>query len=783
MGIIIGERDQGSLVAKNNGTYADDNTAAQDIIANFSYTSADNKFNYQVLANSKYTSYQSSFIAITAPTDKAVTFEAMAKTTNGMPFNNHRLDITGSSQNDTINFTKIINSTVRTGLGNDVVDIICGNNNTVYAAESITLTIKNNKNILGIGNKLYGNENDNFFDVNLDRYTRNNWIFAGAGNDTVKFAVSPNGSINHIDAGDGNDSVDVTAFAAVTLGSGEDTLSLAAGARVSLYDLTSDDEIRLSSEVTAATLTADKKNLTFTGNAATIVLTGNNDLTLWQNAKVNGDKTLGELMGLTPQSKDSETDTDDGGDATKDDEPHTPPAPLPQPPVILIPTQPTATHHAPSSAVSAVSQPTIAPAVGIRYSIAASELTNERGFIQMADINRYTLCADGNLDFVVANGDTVTALLPENDSTDSGRLVKFIDANGRKMTFGYNGGENFTALDGSDSKMPVYWDGTWSDNTGQLIGSKYNDTIKAAYGETVYGGRGSDHIELMPNDEAETVILTTKGGSDSVYGFQSGFDNFDSDIVKFAQDELFVGGVKIDSSGNTIVKIGKGRVVLVNENNDNENNEVNHTDYILVENKNGRKDRIAVGARNATMSADTLTGEYADWYVGTGKSAVDFSDYNYNVVADLGNSGVWGNTANFLNIHTVMGAAGYDNILVGVNDRNDQLMGGKDEAANSLWGGVGGKDALIGGTDAENIYYFGTGNGQDTLQNIQSSDKVMFYNLSIGDLRELTWQNATCTATFTDGSRLTMEDVPENFIACFTDISYIYKKGRFIGLE
>lgn len=780
MGILIGERAEGSVVAASNGSYAEDTTPANKIVAICDYDAATHKFTYTATKAQPY-------IELSVSDDEATHIIVKLPSGQKEPFDKHTLLITGSSQADTVNIEKFNNCTIKTGLGTDSVFINSGQGNQVHTDDSLYLTINGISKFRSRGNILQGNDNDNFLNVAIGTGTYNefNRIFAGAGNDTVCFFDGTSAGTNYIDAGTGNDSVSVTGFAAVTLGEGEDTLQLADGACVSLADLTSADEIYLSAEVMAATLSDDNQTLTFADTDSVLFLTGNTDMTLWQNAKVNGGKTLGELLGLFPappadgNDDDAAGDGGDSGDAENDAQenstPLSPPQPVPSSP---LPPLPTVNRANPADEIAdAAEEQQIAPAVGLRYSMAAAELMNRRNFIRIADINSYTLRNDGNLEFVTADGDTVTALLSDNENTGGGCLVRLIDARGRKLTFGHNGGENFAALDGTDSKTPVYWDGTWCDNTGQLIGSKYRDTIKAAYGETVYGGRGGDRIELAADGETETIILTAQGGSDSIYGFQSGFDLWDSDIVKFSQDELVMGRVKIDSAGNTIVKIGSSRVVLVNE-----NNNADATDYILVEDKDGRKNRIAVGARNVTMSADNLTGEYADWYIGTGKSAVDFGNYEQNVVADLGNSGLWGQTANFLNIHTVTGAAGYANILVGESHRNDKLLGGTEGAANSLWGGAEGRDTLIGGTNAENIYYFGAGDGQDILQNIQSSDKVMFYNLGIGDLRELIWRDATCIAEFTDGSRLTLDNLPENFIACFTDISYAYQKGRFVGI-
>ena len=102
----------------------------------------------------------------------------------------------------------------------------------------------------------------------------------------------------------------------------------------------------------------------------------------------------------------------------------------------------------------------------------------------------------------------------------------------------------------------------------------------------------------------------------------------------------------------------------------------------------------------------------------------------------------------------VMFDLGYDFVLFG-NSLDNYIV---DKSGNSqLWGG-GGNDTLQGGGGAD-VFYFGWGNGHDTILDASDNDTIVLYSVNSWDfdfdngLRLDTWENKA-VLTLNDGSTL-----------------------------
>ena len=107
-------------------------------------------------------------------------------------------------------------------------------------------------------------------------------------------------------------------------------------------------------------------------------------------------------------------------------------------------------------------------------------------------------------------------------------------------------------------------------------------------------------------------------------------------------------------------------------------------------------------------------------------------------------------------------------------------MGGA-EGANSLYGGHGGRDTLVGSASSEDTFYFGKGEGRDTITNSNDEDKVMLYNISLSDIdgtKTGVNKEGNMVIALSDGSSLTITNYKNHGAETFqlADSSWRYDK-------
>ena len=65
------------------------------------------------------------------------------------------------------------------------------------------------------------------------------------------------------------------------------------------------------------------------------------------------------------------------------------------------------------------------------------------------------------------------------------------------------------------------------------------------------------------------------------------------------------------------------------------------------------------------------------------------------------------------------------------NNNDNVIFAGTGET--SLWGGFGGNDLLVGNSSKDSFYY-GIGNGNDTIQNVSDGDNVILLDVSLDQI-------------------------------------------------
>ena len=276
----------------------------------------------------------------------------------------------------------------------------------------------------------------------------------------------------------------------------------------------------------------------------------------------------------------------------------------------------------------------------------------------------------------------------------------------------------FIDLSSSTDSFQIFG-GQLADNAGNntLHGGLKNDTIYADKGDFVYGGGGNDLIKLntpasTDDATAERVALTEAGGKDTVEKFDTGWDD-NADIVWFYDKAADVSDVSVDTSGNLVLKQGKGQLTLKG---------VSRTDKIRVQDENGTYKLGYTGTDHQLTDANAE----ANIYLGTAKKddTVSFTGAEGDIVADLGNTGKFAGSARYTSIEALVGGSG-NNTLVGAAGVNNTLDAGL--GSSSLYGGGKSSDLLIATDAAYNAgksttFFFGAGDGKDTIKGFHATE-------------------------------------------------------------
>jgi len=395
------------------------------------------------------------------------------------------------------------------------------------------------------------------------------------------------------------------------------------------------------------------------------------------------------------------------------------------------------------------------------------QLAKETGTLSA---DKIILSEDGLLTYGtnLADGRTTNGVIDLSEAEKDRRFytASLADKNGyNKQLVAWSGSKGGTLDLRSETKGAVMKDGG-NREQDLFYGGKGNDTITLGLEDVAAGGAGRDLLIIGDGAESAAVALQDGDGHDSVQGFGFGFEDTAS-VVELNGSES-VSDLAVDQSGR--LKVGTATLEFIGTDLYNSA----QTD-LLVEDSSGRH-KVAIGARML------VGGEAAGVYCGTGKNAeVDFTALKEDVLIDLNNRGTLGTaTAALYGVKKVTGAKGGNNILAGQDGKSNLLVGGA-EGANSLYGGQGGRDTLVGSASSEDTFYFGKGEGRDTITNSNDEDKVMLYNISLSDIdgtKTGVNKEGNMVIALSDGSSLTLKNYKNHGAETFqlADSSWRYDK-------
>jgi len=302
----------------------------------------------------------------------------------------------------------------------------------------------------------------------------------------------------------------------------------------------------------------------------------------------------------------------------------------------------------------------------------------------------------------------------------NGYYAVHVSVNGGSDSYVAWGSDTDAIIDGSAMKKPLtLYGNTDADVVDTLIGGSKSDTLNVGTGNYAYGGAGNDSIILstVTVDTQEFVGLAAAGGKDFVQGFQTkatAGDADDADVVYLFQNKI--GDLKLkDDNGTLVTKVGTATLKL-------DGVSTTGDSTINVKDNSGKTYEIDYVGGTASIAADTDAMADA-YYGGSDSSSIDFTAVDDEMVVDLSNRGLnvngtaLNNTQNagyFGKFATVTG--GKDTtVMMGSSNHAETLVAGAGDT--TLWGGGSKADSLVASssTDAHQVFYYGAGDGKDTI--------------------------------------------------------------------
>ena len=245
-------------------------------------------------------------------------------------------------------------------------------------------------------------------------------------------------------------------------------------------------------------------------------------------------------------------------------------------------------------------------------------------------------------------------------------------------------------------------DASAADGNVALIGrGDVSAVIKGGKGTNAMWGGGSSNDVLQGGSGANTFWYGRGDGTDTVTNFHSGTDKIN----------YYAGGFdSITASGSDVV-IGAG------------------SGSLDIKDAVGKRLDILVGGvdfrcwfgHNDQANSTVVSGDI-DLYVGSSnqQDTLQVTGAASSVVNLQSNRDVW-----YLGIDVVDASQSTGSTILIGDAASNTLKGGS--GTNAMWGGGSASDTMQGGSGADTFWY-GHGDGQDTILNGQSIDTIYLYN-------------------------------------------------------
>ncbi|MBO6291727.1 MAG: hypothetical protein J6N51_05650, partial [Selenomonas sp.] len=351
------------------------------------------------------------------------------------------------------------------------------------------------------------------------------------------------------------------------------------------------------------------------------------------------------------------------------------------------------------------------------------------------DPYKVKVTTDGNISYTGA-GAVSGSLNVDGQGYGDFYAATLADVDGHnKLNVGWTGAQG-GMIDASSLTDKFLLLGNSEGSSDSLIGGQSRDTIVAGNGaSSLWGGAGRDLIES--NSEASHTIFFLAGdGNDTVTGFTAyGEDN--ADTLNFLGQG--VTSVKHTDKGIQLYH-GSDKMTLTG----------NFDANTMIQWENGNDHGIAKIGKTGEDNKFTYNEEVTSYLGSSGKDTL-------TIGADDDNAEIWldgSHGANCDSVEILDASSTSGTVILAGGEGKQTITGGKGNS--SLWGGTGSATDVLNGGSGEDVFYYGKEEGNDIVNNASADDKVMLYNLSLGDLKAADIGSNKVTITQQNGQTLTI---------------------------
>ena len=293
---------------------------------------------------------------------------------------------------------------------------------------------------------------------------------------------------------------------------------------------------------------------------------------------------------------------------------------------------------------------------------------------------------------------------------------------------------------------------------------------------------GAGTNEVWVNGAASTGNVALGTGSDKVWFGASdktvnvtGYDA-ESDVIALIGNTMDFKAKKDSTSGNVVITTGTSKL------------KVNTTsDFVNLVDSTGAAYKLYAGASTDSANYSTNS-DSRSIFVGVGTLTSDGTVEDNTTLVLNGANNKWGLQSAAVvdkSVKTIdMSGSSADFTLVGSSTVNNTITGGN--GTNYLNGGGASKDTLNGVTGAVDNFFYGKGDGDDTLVNVEADDFVQLYDVASADLASVKADDPSkVVITLNDKSKLTINGLEDGATFVLADAVYTYDssaEGKFVKM-
>lgn len=293
---------------------------------------------------------------------------------------------------------------------------------------------------------------------------------------------------------------------------------------------------------------------------------------------------------------------------------------------------------------------------------------------------------------------------------------------------------------------------------------------------------GAGTNEVWVNGAAATGNVELSGGSDKVWFGASDKTvnvnsyNAESDVIALIGNTMDFKAKKDSASGKIVITTGTSKLKVDTT-----------SDFVNLVDSTGAAYKLYAGASTDSANYSTNT-DSRSIFVGVGTLTSDGTVEDNTTLVLNGANNKWGLQSAAVvdkSVKTIdMSGSSADFTLVGSSTVNNTITGGT--GTNYLNGGGASKDTLNGVTGAVDNFFYGKGDGDDTLVSVEADDFVQLYDVATADIATIKADDSSkVVITLNDKSKLTINGLEDGATFVLTDGVYSYDssaEGKFVKM-